>query len=354
MRTPPQPVPHFAARRPARRALLRTAWRLYGSPARLYAALRKAMRVLGHGGPSAVVGAMRRKLRTPQMPTALLEVEATQTPVALSYEERWQLVGHGLSTQHTVSAIILTRGNQALVETCLRSLARSLDPDAAFDVTIVNNGSAFSALNHRGLRVTIRPETRPFNWSAYNNTAAAQSAGEYLLFLNDDVQALHGGWLDAMLAEAVQPGVGVVGAKLLYPHGRIQHIGITMDAGPEGGHPYKFEPRDTPGTLGECLTPRAVDAVTGACLLSPKALWKQAGGFDALFAENYNDVDYCLRLQALGFRTVVTPLAELIHAESATRALRVLPRELSLFRRRWQPARSDVGPEAMEQGPRRF
>lgn len=312
---------------------LRTAWRLYGNPVRLAAAMRKGYAILRNEGVSRLAIVTRNKLRRPQFPANLPDVEFR---ARLAFEERWTLRGAGLSLRHTVSIIIPTRGNLLKTSACLERIARSTRSEALVEIVIVNNGAALEGLPEIPFPVQVQPERQPFNWAAYNNRAARACAGEFLLFLNDDVLALHGGWIDALLAECADEQVGAVGAKLLYPSGQIQHLGISLDAGPEGGHVYKFHPRGFGGAEGELLLPRRVDAVTGACLLTPRRIWAQAGGFDEAFAENYNDVDYCLRLQNLGYATVVTPHAELAHEESATRPWRVAAGERQRFRARWR------------------
>ena len=315
-------------------ARVHVAWRLYGDPRRLAAAGTKAGKLLRQQGLRRLVSTSLRKLRTPQMPVSLLASQE-QAQGLLEYEHRWVLVGRGLSRLHSVSVIIPTKGNSPRLITCLDSIGKSVLPESDVDFIVINNGPPLGTLPNIRHTLSVRTESVPFNWSAYNNHAAFDARGEYLLFLNDDVTALHGGWLDAMLSEATREGTGVVGAKLLYPNGRIQHIGISLDAGPEGGHEHKFEDRHFAGLRGQCLAPRVVDAATGACLLTPKHLFVALQGFDAQFAESYNDVDYCLRLRAKGYLTIVTPYAELVHAESMTRPLRVLGGERRLFRSRW-------------------
>lgn len=319
---------------------LSVAYRLYGTPATLGPALAKAHSLLRERGAAGLLRTVAGKLRTPQLPVALLTAEGAPG-ASLGYEERWVLVGRGLSQSHSVAMIILTKGNTPRIRDWLAAIPRSVLPDSRLSVVVVNNGSALGPLPEIPYPVQILRESRPFNWPAYNNRAARTCHEEYLLFLNDDVRPLHGGWLDALLAEGIAPRTGAVGAKLLYPAGRIQHIGISLRAGPEGGHEYKFEPRDVHGREGECLRPRTVDAVTGACLLSRRACFTGVGGFDEAFAESYNDVDYCLRLRHHGWHSVVTPYAELLHLESATRPLRVLAGERGLFRERW-PRGSDA------------
>ncbi len=322
---------------PPRRPSLRTVLDLYGSPQRAWAALRKAGGIVRQHGLRGLANAVAGKAARPTLPVA--DMVGGGAPLSLvEPEPRWTLVGHGLAAQHSVAAIILTKGNGPFIARLLTGIAATVQEDARLQILIVNNGPPLLALPQIPFSVQVRVEHGPFNWSAYNNRAAAELESDFFLFLNDDLLPLHGGWLDAMLAEAVRPGCGAVGAKLIYPDGRIQHVGISVDW-IEGDvrtvHRYRLRPRDFPGTEGELRFPHRVRAVTGACLLSPHKAFSRVGGFDERFAENYNDVDYCLRLLRCGDTTWWTPFAELLHEESATRPLRVTRRELDALKGRW-------------------
>jgi GT2 family glycosyltransferase len=244
------------------------------------------------------------------------------------YEDRW--AEGTASLRHTVTAVIPTRGENARVRACLQGLARSVRPGARLEVVVVSNGGPVAPPPGFPHPYTCLEERRPFNWSLYNNAAAARAAGDFLLFLNDDVEPLHGGWLDVLLEAAERPGVGAVGARLLYPDGTIQHDGIGLDA---GGQPRHLRRGEEPSPAEPDPVPEA--AVTGACLLTPAAVWRQLSGFDPSFAYSYNDVDYCLRLRRAGFACLVVRGARLLHHESATRPLAVDPAEQRRFASRW-------------------
>jgi GT2 family glycosyltransferase len=173
----------------------------------------------------------------------------------------------------------------------------------------------------------------PFNWSRAMNVGAARADGDHLLFLNDDVEVLTPDWLEALLEWSQQPRVAAVGAKLLFPDGRLQHAGVALlDGLPR--HPFYLQPGDHPGYHGSLLAPRNVSAVTGACLMTRAEVFRDLGGFDEGFAVNYNDIDYCLRALTRGRRVVVTPHARLTHHESATQA-GASQEEVDAFRSRW-------------------
>jgi len=317
-----------------RRSTLRTAWDLYGSPGELAGAVRKMCWVVRHSGLLALQRAFLAKMRQPNMPLAnLLQGPANHPPVA--FEDRVDWPGRGLSESRSVSVIIPTQGNTPLLTRCLATMLRSTMQTARLDIMVINNGPPLHTIPPMPWPIAVRTETRAFNWSAYNNAAAAHSRADFLLFLNDDVEAIHTGWLDSMLAAAMSSNVAVVGAKLLYPDGTIQHMGITFS---EAGDPLHIA-RHRPRTDLSPADPFKVRAVTGACLLTTRAIFQQLGGFDERFAFSYNDVDYCLRVQRAGHQVCVLPQAELVHLETATRPLRTSTREQRLFASLW-PAQS--------------
>jgi GT2 family glycosyltransferase len=208
-----------------------------------------------------------------------------------------------------------------------------------FEVIVVDNGylghEAVTVLTHFGARRITVPG--PFNFSRNLNHAARQANGSQLLLLNDDTEILTADWLEQLLAFAQQEGIGAVGAKLLFPSGQLQHVGIALS--PQGpGHPYYGAPRQTPGYLNCCREVRNWLAVTAACLLTPRAAFDAVNGLDESFELNYNDVDYCLRLWQQGYRCVSVPSVELYHyeAQRADGRAGFRPDELARFNRRWQ------------------
>ena len=160
----------------------------------------------------------------------------------------------------------------------------------------------------------------PFNFPRLVNAGASVASGDYLLLLNNDVEALREGWIEDMLSRAVEPDVGAVGAKLIYPSGGVQHGGVVLGPNLAAAHAFDERQDGDPG-YGELMrVAHETSAVTAACLLTPRKLFRAMGGFDALrYPVLFNDVDYCLRLRASGKRVVMTPHAQLIHRASASR-----------------------------------
>jgi GT2 family glycosyltransferase len=175
----------------------------------------------------------------------------------------------------------------------------------------------------------------PFNFSARCNLGVAESSGELVALLNDDVLVEQADWLDAMIGFFAEPDVGVVGAKLRYPDGTLQHAGILLNEQPL--HIFRGFPDDDPGPFGLLEIDREVSAVTGACLLTRRKVWDELGGLPEDFAVAFNDLDFCLRARAAGYRIIWTPHAALSHFESQTRRSGVDPEEIALLYRRWGP-----------------
>ena len=171
------------------------------------------------------------------------------------------------------------------------------------------------------------------------NTAARQTNAEYLLFLNNDTEIVAADWLKRMVGFARMPGVGAVGAKLLYPDGRIQHLGVVMGHEALTGHYFQGE-KNAADDLGPLCYKRAVRdvaAVTAACMLTPRKLFLETGGFDEVdLRVAWNDVDYCLRLLRKGYRVIVDPDVVVIHHEGVSRGDEKNEREIATMFGRWR------------------
>ncbi len=223
-----------------------------------------------------------------------------------------------------VSILIPTRDRLELLQTCVDSLARTTYP--AVEIVIVDNDSTDSQTlewldgfdNGRDRRVLRHPG--PFNYSEVNNRAAEVAQGSLLCLLNNDTEVIEPDWLTEMVRWIEQPGIGVVGAKLLYDDDSIQHAGVVLGLGGLAGHGHHRLPRDAYGYFSRLTVAHEVGAVTGACLLTRRSTWERAEGLDEELAVAFNDIDYCLRVRhELGERIIWTPHAELYHHESLSR-----------------------------------
>jgi GT2 family glycosyltransferase len=176
-------------------------------------------------------------------------------------------------------------------------------------------GILAAAASLPGVRV-LNFDIVPFNYAAVNNAAAGTVESDLLLLLNDDVAPMAANWLDAMVAHMQDPRVGVVGARLHYGNGMVQHEGVIMGLANLCEHAGRLRAGADPGPHGIGLMAREVSAVTGACLLIRTSLYRQLGGMDENFAVALNDVDLCLRVRQSGHSVVYCPEAALFHYES--------------------------------------
>ena len=184
-----------------------------------------------------------------------------------------------------------------------------------------------------------------FNYSAINNLGAEKTDGEYILLLNNDTQVITVNWMEELLMYAQREDVGAVGGKLFYANKTIQHAGVVIGLGAHrtAGHTHYGQSRENLGYMGRLCYTQNVTAVTGACLMVKKELFKKVGGLDTGFAVSLNDVDFCLKLRKEGYLNVFTPFAELYHFESISRGLddsgekaQRYNKESEVFREKWK------------------
>jgi len=252
------------------------------------------------------------------------------------YQLRWK---NELHKGREVTIVIPTKDRFDLLKRCVSSLRktvnwqfvrlmivddRSTDPATLEYLRELENGDE---LKSRVIRPTKQGDS--FNYARLINQAAAHVDTPYFLQLNNDVEAMHAGWLEDMMGWMSVEGVGIVGARLVYPDHTVQHAGVVI--GPHGGladHQFHQLPDSSVGYLALSHAARNVSAVTGACLLTATGLFREVGGFDEEnFAVEYNDVDFCLRVMAHGKRVVYSPQATLCHLTSASRGKSYNPKE---------------------------
>ncbi|GJE00781.1 glycosyltransferase family 2 protein [Methylobacterium isbiliense] len=247
-----------------------------------------------------------------------------------------------------VSVVIPTRDRPDLLRVAVRGvLEETAYP--ALELVLVDNGSTDPEVADLYARLSGDPRVRrldrpgPFNFSGLVNDGVAASRGAVVVLLNNDVEVREAQWLAEMVRLAVRPGIGAVGAKLLYGNGRLQHAGVVVGLGGRAGHILRNRPAYTPGHLGRLRVAHEVAGVTAACLAVSRAAFDRVGGFDAqAFAVDFNDIDFCLRLGAAGLRSLWTPHAVLAHHESVSRgpavgaARKRFDAEADRFAARWR------------------
>ncbi len=250
-----------------------------------------------------------------------------------------------------VDIVIPTRDRVDLLSTCVDSILK-LTRSVHYSLIVLDNGSSDADSLEYLSRIALDPRVRviqhnvPFNYSAINNYAVAQGAGDVVVLLNNDVEVIEGHWLAELVGLAMRPEVGAVGAKLLYPDGLVQHAGVLLGVGAVTGgvaaHAHAHAPASSPGYFGRAVMPQRMSAVTAACLAVRREVFEAVGGLDPELAIAFNDVDFCLRVQEAGYSNVWTPHAVLLHHESASRGYEDTPEkrarflgEIALMHTRW-------------------
>jgi GT2 family glycosyltransferase len=250
----------------------------------------------------------------------------------------WPVVTATLPTSAPrVSIIVPMRDRPELARRCLDGLMNGTDyPD--IEIIIVDNGSVepaslqFLQRIRHDPRIRVLPSAGPFNWSALNNQGAAVATGEVLLFLNNDIEIAEPGWLRLIAGHVMRRDIGVVGARLVFADGGLQHGGILLGPKAAAVHACTYS-RNTGGYLGQVALGRDLSAVSGACLAMRAETLAQVGGFREQLVVTWGDVDLCLRVREAGLRVMWLAAALLIHHEMATRGGDTAPRAQIRFER---------------------
>ena len=261
-------------------------------------------------------------------------------------------IKYELTSRPLVSIIIPNKDHVDDLSRCVESII-NLSTYDNYEVVIVENNSETAEIRtyyeeiSRHPRVQVVEYKGDFNYSKINNFGVQYAKGEYLLLLNNDTEVITPDWMEELLMYAMRKDVGVVGAKLYYPDKTIQHAGIVIGLGAHrtAGHTHYRIPEANVGYMGRLCYAQDVTAVTGACMMVSKALYKELGGLDESFTVALNDVDFCLRVREKGLLNIFTPFAELYHYESKSRgsdkkderALRY-QQESDRFRVKWADA----------------
>jgi GT2 family glycosyltransferase len=237
------------------------------------------------------------------------------------FEIEWQI-----AKEPEVTILIPYRDHIGMTRTCLEAIWANTDYEN-YKIILIDNWStsneAFLFADEMNARegVRILRIEEPFNYSRLNNLAAEKTNSDFLLFLNNDVVVSNPKWLRALVGEMLaDPRVGIVGSKLYYPGGLIQHGGVIIGAGGVADHAHKGLTMDEPGYFARSISAQDLSAVTAACLLCRRKAFDEVGGFDEKELQvAFNDVDLCLKVGAAGYRIIWTPGSEAEHRESISR-----------------------------------
>ncbi|MEN9657060.1 MAG: hypothetical protein RL571_525 [Pseudomonadota bacterium] len=264
-------------------------------------------------------------------------------------------VKYALPERPLVSIIIPTKNQLPMLQRCIESILEKTSY-SNYEIIIIDNNSddpqvqpyleQLELLLSDRLRVFSYPHA--FNFSAINNAAVGQANGEYLVLLNNDTAMIQDSWLDELLHHAMRPEVGIVGAKLLYPNGLVQHAGVVLGLRGPADHPFIGASLEESGYMHRLQLDQQYSVVTAACMMIRKSVYVQAGGMDEQeFKVSYNDVDLCLKVRELGYSTVWTPYSVVMHEGSvsqtqinpdkaAAKQLRFEGEQLAMYRK-WRP-----------------
>ena len=300
-------------------------------------------RVLYHWRRSDVSTADSIRRKPGSLDTGRLAVEAhlkrTGKPghVAVDWRTHAYWIKRDIPEARKISIIIPVRDRIDLLKRCIASLVTRTRYEP-YEIVVVDNDSSseearayFASFKHRLLHFS-----GPFNYSAINNFAVQQTDSPWLLFLNNDTEAIEPGWLHAMAEQVQRPEIGAVGARLLFPDDTVQHAGIVVGVGGVAEHAFRGFPAEAPGVCRQLQVTRNYSAVTGACLLTRREVFQEVGGFDEeRLPVTFSDVDLCLKMRRAGYLIVYTPYAKLYHHESASRRRSVEPLETGVMQERW-------------------
>lgn len=218
--------------------------------------------------------------------------------------------------QRPLVSIVIPTDNRTNLFNCIDLIRRHTDY-RPYEIVAVTNSALGRELLQRHVgddAVRLCAYDRPFNFSAKCNAGAAAARGDYLLFFNDDVEATHGSWLEDMLGVFGRGNVGGVSPKLFYENDTLQYAGMVTGVRGLVGTAFHAQPKDSGVHFNFAQSERDISLLSGACLLMPRRVFDEIGGWDAERTPiMHSDVDLCCRIRESGYAMVYTPFAELRH-----------------------------------------
>lgn len=256
------------------------------------------------------------------------------------YRVKYPVIGEPL-----ISIIIPNKDHVEDLKKCLTSIERNTYKN--YEIILVENNSTQAetfAYYHQIESEQIHVVTwyGSFNYSAINQFGVSHAKGEYLLFLNNDVEAIQTNWIEELLGNCQRKNVGAVGAKLFFPDKRIQHAGIVVGIGGVAANMFAGIPGEYTGYMHKASIQQNYSAVTAACMMVRREVYEEVGGFTEELAVAFNDVDFCLKIREKGYMIVYNPEVQLYHYESKTRGpedtkekLERFQSEIDYMKQRW-------------------
>jgi GT2 family glycosyltransferase len=294
---------------------------------RAFAAVDAASGHLGELPVGAVEGALRNHFRRRGIPAE----------VAITNGWKPQIRYPLLDPLPLVSLLVPTKDRLVLLEKCVSGL---LDRTrySNIEIVILDNDSCEPETLSYLAAVISNPRVRvvrcpgEFNFAAINNLGVSLARGTVIGLINSDIEVIDRDWLHELVRHALRPNVGVVGAKLLYPDGTVQHAGVVLGITGVAGHIFRHILNEESGYFHRAQLTQELSAVTGACIVMRKECYLQVAGMDDTNLKvAFNDLDLCLKIRQAGYDVVWTPHALLYHAESASRGSDDTPGNIERF-----------------------
>jgi len=248
-----------------------------------------------------------------------------------TYKVMYEIINNPL-----VSIIIPTKDNYLLLQKCIDSILEKTEYKN-YEIIIVDNQTTQSdALKYLNVLSTISnikvlKYDMVFNYAAINNHAVEEASGEFVAFLNNDIEVINKTWLSEMLQHAQRKEIGIVGAKLYYPDMTIQHAGVVLGIGGVAGHAHKYFDEEAHGYFSRLKIVQNYSALTAACIVMKKDIFLEVDGFEEELMIAFNDIDLSLKVLEKGYRNLWTPYAQLIHHESKSRGQEDSPEKRKRF-----------------------
>lgn len=248
-----------------------------------------------------------------------------------------------------VSIVIPNKDHIDDLDKCVRSLF-NVNTYKNIEVIIVENNSTeketfeyYDSIQKEYSNVKVLVWKREFNYSAINNFGVKEAKGDYILLLNNDTEMIAPDSISDMLGYCMRPDVGIVGAKLLYPDGTIQHAGVIIGLGGIAGHAFIGLDANQYGYMSRAYLSSDYSAVTAACLMISKEIYNEVGGLCEQYAVAFNDVDFCMKVRSKGYLVVYDAFSQWYHYESKSRGYEDTEEkqlrfkgEIDTFKSKWQ------------------
>lgn len=276
-----------------------------------------------------------------------LERNGEEAEVTQSKDYGFYKVIYKVKEKSLVSIIIPNKDNRDILKKCIDSVLQKSTYDNYEIIVVENNSTEKETFEYykeieKDDRIRVIKWEQGFNFSAINNFAVKHANGEYIIFLNNDIEVKTPSWIEGMLGNAQRSDVGIVGCRLIYPDNTIQHAGVVIGIGGIAANIFTNLPAARSGYMHRASTQVDYSAVTAACMMISKSLFERVGGFEEKLTVAFNDIDLCLRVREENYLVVYDAYVEMIHYESKTRGtedtqekVRRFQSEIEYMRTRW-------------------